>query len=772
MISNCCPVETLKRYQRAAEFLPSRMAERVRNTDILPFWIEGQNRFWYLRQTASGYEFILVNAESGEKVPAFDHALLAAALEHETGLSVDAARLPFTEIAFQDHQIRFNASGREWLFDPETSRVFSPAIATARHEVESPDRRYVAFRRDNDLWLRERLSGREIRLTHDGSPDRSWAKSPDSNTATLSNRLLGVELPPALVWSPDSRRLVTHLLDESRVPLLHYLQSVPGPRPVLHSLHMPFPGDAELPMQRLVIIDIESGHQTLIDTPDLIAAQVSAIETMNVWWSEDGNSLYIIDIARANVSAKLLVADARSGSVRTLIQENAETYLELNQAAIHDRPLVRVIDNGAEVIWFSQRHGWGHLYLYDGATGALKGAITSGRLLVRAIHRVDPAAREVVFSANGPDVADDPYERALFRIQFDGTGLERLTPCGADQHVSTVAPVRSRDFRNPAAITPSEGFSDSGAYFLASASKLDMPPIMTLYRANGSPVARIESADISGALEMGWHPPQPFTALAADGQTHLYGAIWLPGDFDPSRRYPLLDFIYPGPQRIQTPKRCFARSERLAYCLSKALAELGVIVVTIDGRGTPYRSKEFHDAAFLTQDNPGRLDDHVAVLRHLAATHGYIDVDRIGIMGHSGGAFASAMAILKYPDFFKVAVCSAGNYDYAGYCNYWGEKYMGIPRPSPEGSSSYAKLQCTGLVRNLRGKLLLAHGDLDDNVHAALTLQLSAALMRANKDFEQLIVPNANHESIMTDPYWLRRMMDFLMRHLVGADIP
>ena len=480
----------------------------------------------------------------------------------------------------------------------------------------------------------------------------------------------------------------------------------------------------------------------------------------------------MIDKQRCEKSARLIAADVATGQTRVILEEMAETFLELNHGAVHDRPLVRDLNNGDEFLWFSQQDGWGHLYLYDGQTGALKTQVTSGRMLVRAIHQVDTTARTVIFSANGPDVSDNPYHRALFRIGLDGQDLQRLTPDGADQHIMTASPIRTREYRTRNAPPPGDGVSDTGNCFVASASTIEQPQIATLYRGDGTPVMEIERADIGAAIALGWRPPETFSALAADGSTNIHGVLWKPRDFDPARRYPILDFVYPGPQRTQVPQRCFARSDRMTCCLSQALAELGMIVLAIDGRGTPYRSKRLHDAAYGTQDNPGSIDDHIATIRQLADARNYLDMTRIGIMGHSGGALASAIALMRHPDVFKAAVCSSGNYDFRGYNFYWGEKYMGRQVNAADGSTSFDHLDCTKLAGNLEGKLLLGYGDMDDNVHCFQALRLVKALVQNNKDFQQVLIPNANHETIMHHPYWLRQIMDFLVKNLLEEEPP
>jgi dipeptidyl aminopeptidase/acylaminoacyl peptidase len=380
---------------------------------------------------------------------------------------------------------------------------------------------------------------------------------------------------------------------------------------------------------------------------------------------------------------------------------------------------------------------------------------------VRDVVRVDQEARTLYFTAGGREPGRDPYYRHLYRVQLDGAGLELLTPEDAEHAVS---------------------LSPSGAYLVDSYSRLDQPPVTVLRAADGRLVLELETADVSGLLARGWRYPERFHVKARDGVTDLYGSIIRPTSYEPTKRYPVLDAIYPGPQTIRTPK---AFPEPTAgFWQDQALAELGFIVVTIDGLGTPWRSRAFHDvAAGASFGEAGGLIDHVVGLKQLGARDPSLDLDRVGIYGHSGGGYASARALLTFPDFYKVAVSSAGNHDQRSYTADWGERYIGLP-----DGDNYQRAANARLAGNLKGKLLLVYGDMDDNVHAAMTLQLVDALIAANRDFDLLVLPNHNHlffdlrkgldryreeRSVRgISRYFVRRRWDYFVRHLLGKEPP
>ncbi|HEY8291960.1 MAG TPA: DPP IV N-terminal domain-containing protein, partial [Thermomicrobiales bacterium] len=548
----------------------------------------------------------------------------------------------------------------------------------------------------------------------------------------------------------------TYRLDERKVRDMYLLQSVPtdgSTHPTLHPYRYPLVGDAHVPRAHLLVVDAASGSVTPLETEPLATmTRATPFEQRNVWWSNDSTRVFAISQRRGHRSVALQVADAATGTSGTILEEAGPSHVYPHHVPMANTN-VHEVGNGEAVTWFSQRSGWGHLALYEVATGTLKAQLTSGAWTVRDTLRVDAENDQLYFTAGGREEGRDPYYRHLYHCTLDGADLTLLTPEDADHSVT---------------------FSPSGAYFVDTYSRVDLPPVSVLRKADGTLVMKFEEADISALTEMGWRFPERFSVKARDGVTDLYGCLFRPTNYDPARQYPVLDSIYPGPQTIHTPK-AFGGGEGGGrnFWQDQALAELGFIVVTIDGMGTPYRSKAFVDVAYGTNfGEAGGLEDHLTGLKQLAARDPSLDLDRVGIYGHSGGGFASAHALLRFPDFYKVAVSSAGNHNQMGYLAGWGERYIGMP----EGDN-YAGQINASLAHNLKGKLLLVHGELDDNVHPSLTMQLVDALIAANKDFDLLIIPFTNHGFFdlrwglaaadrfisLSHPYFVRKRWDYFV---------
>jgi dipeptidyl aminopeptidase/acylaminoacyl peptidase len=398
-----------------------------------------------------------------------------------------------------------------------------------------------------------------------------------------------------------------------------------------------------------------------------------------------------------------------------------------------------------EVIWFSERDNWGQLYLYDLKTGKLKHQITTGEGNVTQVLRVDEPARTLFFLGVGREKGRDPYFTHFYRIGMDGKGLQLLTPEDANHEIA---------------------LSDSGKYFVDSYSRPDVPAVAVIRDADGKPVMELEKADISKLVAAGWKPPTPFTVKGRDGSTDIYGLMYKPSTLDPSRKYPIVVSIYPGPQSGSVGSRSFspARGD------TQALAELGFIVVQMDGMGTPGRSKKFHEAYYGDMGD-NTLPDQVAGVKQLAGRHAWIDIDRVGIYGHSGGGFASTAGMFRYPDFFKVGVSQAGNHDNRVYEDDWGEKWQGLLKKNGDGTTNYDDQANQAHAKNLKGKLLLAHGTLDSNVPPYNTLLVVNELIRHNKDFDLILFPNRGH-GFGSEPYMVRRRWDYFVRHLMGAEPP
>jgi dipeptidyl aminopeptidase/acylaminoacyl peptidase len=691
-------------------------------------------------------------------------------------MAVDPHRLPLDALSIDaDDVLRFRAGGWNWAYANGHCAPAETPDPGLPGEVRSPSGTLAAFRRGHDLWLREVGSGFERQLTFDGAPHHAYAKSSDMNLTTVTLARRGITLPAGVLWSPDSRKLFTSRLDERAVADLPLVQHVPdsgAARPVLHNLKIAHSGDPDLPMEQHLVIDIDSGDIVHAYGGPWLTGVMTCIEKEEAWWSADSTRIFFLDRDRLWRRLTLHELDPATGRVREVITETAATFIDVN-LSVTGLPNIRVLADSGEVIWFSQRDGWAHLYLYDLQTGTLKNRITEGEWVVRDIVHVDPVARCILFLAAGIEAGVDPYYCTLCSAGLDGSGLKVLTPEPHHHMLATPQKRVPRDHIRPVGEV-GEFLSTSGRFFVHTHATLDRLPVSVLRRIDGSLVKEIETASLDPALLAAWRWPAQFQAKAADGITDLYGAIWLPTDFDPTRKYPVIDYIYPGPQRGQTPTVMLTDnlSDLFRASLPQAFAELGFVVMNVDGRGTPLRSKAFHDISYGRLDDPGMLADHVCVLQELARRHGYIDLSRVGLMGHSGGGYASVRALLEYPEFFHVAVATSGNHDQKGYSFAWTEKYQGPLLRGDGGTTSYDAAANPPLAHRLQGKLLLAYGDMDDNVHPALTLQLIAALIAADKDFEVIVLPNDDHTTVWGNPWFLRRAMEFMLRELGAASLP
>ncbi|MEX1158781.1 MAG: DPP IV N-terminal domain-containing protein [Thermomicrobiales bacterium] len=760
---------TREDYARAESFLPWNVEKLIFRMGAEPKWIGDTERFWYRNRTREGVEFVLVDPEARAREPAFDHVRLAAALSRASGRSTVHTDLPFEEIELNDDAgVRFDAYERRWECDLEgdTCREIGQRHKHEGGTLTSPDRAREAFVRDHNLWVRDIKSGAERQLTDDGAPYDDYASLPEGRTSAVSDRLSGKQIPPSAVWSPDSAKLLTHRLDQRRVREMWLLQGHPGghgSRPVPHSYRMPLPGDEQLAQARLIIVDVKSGSQTLAQADPLDCVAFAPPERGYVGWCAGSDRAWFIRRERGFLAASLHAIDAATGATSQLFEERGETLTVPHLSPTTDKPMVWLSRDGSEALWHSQRAGWGHLYLYDTGRGEVKRQLTSGPWVVRELVYVDEDERVVFFTAGGRETVQNPYQRLLCRVSLDGGEVTLLSLEDADHQVTA---------------------SKSGRYFVDTQSRPDLPPVSVVRNRSGAVVVALEEADITGLLATGWQPPACLTLKARDGVTDIHALVIRPTNYDPTRSYPVLDSIYPGPQRVQAPVG-FPGSETSAiagYWAAQSLAELGFVVVMIDAQGMPFRSKAFHDCAYTNFEDGGGLPDHIAALRQIAAADRSLDLSRVGIYGHSGGGYASVKALLQHPDFYKVAVSSSGNHDQRGYMAEWGEMYLGLPATNPAAWEAQSNIPLAG---NLRGKLLLAWGEMDDNVHPALTIQLIDAFIKAGKDIDMLVLPNANHGFVdlvhapkdtrgnsPNNHVFLRKRWDYFVSHLLDADPP
>jgi dipeptidyl aminopeptidase/acylaminoacyl peptidase len=607
-----------------------------------------------------------------------------------------------------------------------------------RTDVPSPDGKRTAFVRDWNLWVRDVASGKETALTTDGVKDFGYAT--DNAGWSHSDRAI-------LVWSPDSKKIATFQQDQRKVGEM-YLVSTKVGHPELQAWKYPLPGDDVVAMIQRVVIDVEAPkvvrfkmdpdqhRSTLCDN---LACRGG--DWGDVQWAPDSSNVAFVSTSRDHRKTQLRVADAASGDVRDVLEETVPTFFESGNGRIN----WRYLPASNEVIWFSERDNWGQLYLYD-LSGKLKHQITTGEGNVTQLLRVDEKNRVLYYQAVGKEKGRDPYFTHFYRAGMDGKNPTLLTPEDATHEIS---------------------LSDNGDFFVDSYSKPDVPPVAVLRDAAGKLILTLEKADISPLIATGWQPPVPITVKARDNQTDIYGLMFKPTKLDPSRKYPIVNHIYPGPQTGSVGSRSFspARGD------TQALAELGFVVVELDGMGTPWRSKKFHEAYFADMGD-NTLPDQVAGMKQLAQKYPWIDIDRAGIYGHSGGGFATAGAMFRFPDFFKVGISESGNHDNRVYEDDWAEKWQGLLEKKPDGSTNYDDQANQNHAKNLKGHLLLAHGTMDGNVPPNNTLLVVDALIKANKDFDLLMIPNAGHGYGSASNYMMRRRWDYFVRHLLGAEPP
>ena len=736
-------------YRKAEQLLRHNRTNLVLGGTIRPRWIDGGDRFWYVLRTATGKQFVLVDPRGGHRNSAFDHERLAKALAAASGEVLTGAALPFDAIDLRGEAVEFDAFGARWrcrLDTYECGKVECEraGAAPALGEVPSPDGRFTVFRRGYDVWVRSLADGREWALTTDGEADYDYGTEPDAMKQTTLLSKLGLPDPLAVAWSPDSTRVLVPRTDHRGVRRVHLIESYPadGSSPRLRTKRYPYPGDNRVPLTEFLVFDIAAGTCVCADDEPIQTPLGSPILTGSAWWSADESAVYYLAQPRDLRILHLRRLDPATGQVRTVVTETGDTRVEANQFWGLP-PIVAVLPTG-EVLWYSQRDGWGHLYLYDPRSGEPRGQVTSGEWAVREILHVDEERRVVYFLASGL-VATDPYRRSVCRVGLDGTAFARVTDDELD-HAVTISP--------------------DGEYFLDSASTVSTAPVTTVRGWDGRALVELERADITRLVAAGWTPPQHFQVTAADGHTDLYGVLHLPPDFDPTASYPVIDHPYPGPQSNRVGA-AFHHEYGIFTCAAEAMAALGFVVVAVDGRGTPGRSKAFHDASYRRMSDAGSLDDHIATLRQLARTRPWMDLERVGIVGLSAGGFATVRAMLDHPEVYKVGVAGCGCHDNRCYHLSYGERYDG-----PYDAQTYARTSPVDGADRLQGKLLLIHGGLDDNVYAHQTLRLVDRLIAANKDFDMCIVPGADHLFLGYEHYLNQRTWDFLVRHLLRAEPP
>lgn len=752
-------------FARAEQFLPANVIPSLYNMTVAPSWIPGTHSFWYINAAREGREFVLVNTAGNGSKSTFNRTTLAKALSAVFGTTVDPSGLSLLDVPFMKGTIVFSALNRTWQCDLKT-RTITEAVSvnpeahffeSSRHgevyaitevkslvaagpgEMLSPDGSWAVFVQDHNLWCREIGSDKKYPLTTDGSEDYAYAERSGTVLHPVSQIRLNETPKPYAVWSPDSKEVATFRMDQREVSPLYLLQYVPDndSRPKSWEYRFAMPDDGHVPMYEQIVINVSA--KKVIPVSYQLQPEVSLMDTDDdvlQWWSTDGQVLYSLYAERGEKALVLLKTDPHNGGTEEILKESSSTYAEANLDYAR-LPNARVLKDG-NVIWFSEKSGYGHLYLY-GKDGQKKNAITSGAWTVRKLLAVDENSSTVYFTAAGREPGCDPYYRFLYKVSLNGSGLTLLTPENADHNVQ-MAP--------------------DGSAFVDTYSRVDLPPVTVLRDLCGNITLTLEKGDIQNLTDMGWRPPETFSVKALDGKTDLYGLLIKPTSFNASRKYPVVETVYPGPWIIVTAKSFPGDMSWVnkIFWRGQALSELGFIVVIMDGPGTPYRSKEFHDASYGRLGDAGGLADHVNALKQLAVDRPYMDLSRAGMFGHSAGGFMTAQALLTYPDFYKVGLASSGDYDSRFYGSYWGEKYEGL-------KANYAEQETARKAGNLTGKLLMVTGDVDDNVNPCMTMQLADAFIRADKPFDLLVMTNRNHD-LSYDPYYIHRLFSYFREHL------
>ena len=744
-------VYTVADYAQAEKFMDYNVNPLVYHTVEHPVWL-ADGRFWYRDLGRQGVTYMLVDPAKRTEAPAFDHGKLAAALfamfasaksAIPLNATPDAEHLPIDDLEFEKDDRGLVLTIGHSLVRCELRGVdvckFDGETLPASYDV-SPDGKRAAFVHENNLWVRDVASGRDTQLTTDGAADFGYAT--DNAGWIHSDHAI-------VAWSPDSTKIATFQQDQRKVGRM-FLASTTEGHPELEAWAYPLAGDKDVTTIQRVIVDVNARKVVRLKMPpdqhrSTLCDDVSCAGGHgwdDVQWSDDSAHLAFVSTSRDHKQEWLRVADAATGDVRDVFNETVATYFESGDGKVNWRYLPK----SNEVLWFSARDNWGQIYLYDLATGKLKNQVTRGDGDVTEVLRVDEKARAIYFLAVGKEAARDPYFAALYRVNFDGSGMKLLTPESADHDVTA---------------------SPDGRIFIDAASTPETPQTTVLRDAQGAMVMEVAREDITPLRAIGWKPLTPFTVKARDGKTDLYGFLFKPTSFNAATRYPIVDRIYPGPQTGSCGGRGFAAAHRDM----QSLAELGFIVVCIDGIGTPKRSKSFHDALYGNMGD-NTIPDQVAGIRQLAARYAWIDIDRVGIYGHSGGGAAAAAAMFRAPDFFKVGISESGNHDNRVYEDDWAEKWNGLLQTNPDGTTSYDSQANQNFAKNLQGHLFLIHGTMDDNVPPNNTLLVVDALIKANKDFDLLMIPNAKHDYAAANPYVTRRRWDYFVRYLAGGVPP
>ncbi|WP_209328960.1 S9 family peptidase [Lunatimonas salinarum] len=717
-------------YRKAAYFLSGNMQQEVYHLEVIPNWLPDSTGFWHVTNTREGKRFFVTDISSRITEEAFDHVTLAATMQEKSTVAVDPEALPFSRIRIEkDGGITFSWNGRSWIFHPIQNSLESKESMVSSKDSErstSPDGQWEAFRKGHNLHVRNLHTGQERQLSTNGRKGFEYANRYGWGDLMQGE---GEERPSNfhVVWSPDSKKILTGIQD-LRLAEKMYLLDYSKPerfRPELYGYYRGSPGDTTVVHEIPVIFDIETGTGILLNH-----LKTAHFMPKGLRWTADGKHLYGVYYPRGFKSLEVIEVDAATGETREIYQEESDTHID------YENFFRRVGKD--KFLLASQQSGWRHLYLHDWASGKALGAVTKGEYPITDLVYVDEERELIYFMASGREAGRNVYYPHLYRVKWDGTGMALLTPEDAYHQISLSADKR---------------------YFVDNFSTVSQPTRSVLRSLeDGELLMNISEADDSNLKQRGYQAPRMFSATAKDGKTEIHGVYHLPTDFDPRKRYPVIDYTYTGPHTAVTPKTYKAA----LLGLQQPMAELGFLVVTVDGLGTSGRSKAFQDVSYRNLGDG--TTDHVMAIRQLASRYGFIDLDRVGIFGHSAGGYDAARAMLLHPDFYKVGVSSAGNHDQRMEKAWWPEMYMGYPI-----GDFYEEQSNITHASKLKGKLLLAHGGMDENVNPSGTYKFIEALIAAGKDFDLFIWPSRNHSFGRTDgDYFTKRRWDYFIEHLMG----
>lgn len=749
--------ELRKRVDSALRFTPERMEPIITNVDFRPYFVR-YGAFVYKRESWNDEgkkvkTFTYVDLTQGEQRPMFDHEHLAKVLGEQTGETYDPDDLPLIpEKVTNWHGFVFSLRDKsKWMYDGKGLARLIPSLP--KNAVISPDGKKAVYEGDGDLYLIRLPSMETTRLTEGGSPDKGYGIRYQGSSGYIADKLAGVKKPTGVRWSPDSKKFFTYLLDFSQVEDYTLIQSVPegrkAVRPVVHTYKYALPGDEHVARAQFLLYDLEEGKMKEVQVPPTnlsfgapINDRLSMIE-----WSDEGNMGMCYVMNRGCTQADIYVIDPKDGSVRKLFTEKSDTFLFFDHHRILNAGDPMKSDFAAKtfvisekrnaMFWLSERDGQFDIFEYDLESGGCR-RLTEGDCCVRQLLYLDEEKNILYYSASGREEGVNIYQRYIYQVDLDSLEIKLLS-CEKGDHNAF--------------------FPKEGVYFVATISAFDNPPAHRIFDiTDGSAIGTLCEADVSKIEEMGFTYPIPFCEKGADGKTDVYGVMYMPNNFEPNKKYPVTEYYYGGNQTTRAPQTFAETLGNLGF--TPCFSAMDFITVVIDGRGTPLRGKAYHDYGYNNMGDCAGLADHAAVIENLCKRYDFIDRDRIGVWGHSGGGFATLHCLVDHPELYKVGVSTGGNHSQEIYSAEWSERYMG--RFDRE---LWEKQNAEYNVDKLEGKLLLIHGELDDNVHPASTMRVVNALVNADKDFDMLIMPNLHHTMRHHD-YYRRRVLEYFAKNL------